>query len=134
MNTCPDRLKHEIEFRVRYAECDAQGVAHHSGYPVWMEMARVELLRKRGVNYGELEKAGVFMVVARLSVRYRKPALFDDVLRMQIEAEPTSGIKLEHRYRLLRDQILLAEAETTLVCVDRHGRPTRISSEMLGGE
>ena len=133
MNTSPAPLKHEIEFRVRYAECDAQGVAHHSVYAVWLEMARVELLRVRGVDYGDVEKAGLFFVVARLNLRFRKPAMFDDLLQLHIEAKPTSGIKLEHTYRLMRGPTLLAEAETTLVCVDRSGRPTRISPQMLEG-
>jgi acyl-CoA thioester hydrolase len=111
-----------LEVRVRYAECDPMNVAHHSAYPVWMEMARTELLRRRGVTYRELEAKGVFFVVARLSIRYRRPARYDDVLRVHAKLRPSAGVKVEHDYEIFRGEELLATAETTVACVDREGK------------
>jgi acyl-CoA thioester hydrolase len=112
----------EVPIRVRYAECDPQNVAHHSVYAVWLEFARTELLRAMGVDYKAVEAGGLFCVVARMSLRYRKPALYDDELAVQCRALSTRGVKIEHAYRVLRGGELLTEAETTLVCVDRDGR------------
>lgn len=111
-----------ITVRVRYPECDPMNVAHHAVYPIWMEIARTELLREQGVAYAQIEQRGVFFVVARLSMRYKRPAHYDDLLTIHVEAMPSAGVKLEHRYTIKRDGDLLATAETTLACVDRQGR------------
>jgi acyl-CoA thioester hydrolase len=118
----PKPAHFEIEVRVRYAECDPMNVAHHSVYPVWMELARTEMLRQRGVAYRTLEERGVFFVVARLSVRYKRPARYDDLLRIRVTLHPSAGVKVEHEYRIFRGDELLATAETTLVCVDKNGK------------
>src|SRR5690349_15784041 len=117
-----DRARLEIELRVRYSECDPMNVAHHAAYPVWMEIARTELLRLRGIAYRELETRGVFFVVARLSIRYRKPARYDDVLQVVVRGLPSAGVKVDHEYEIRRGKELIATAETTLVCVDREGK------------
>ncbi len=97
-------------------------VAHHSVYPVWLEIARTELYRTQGQCYRELEAAGLFLVVARLSVRYRRPALYDDELMVTATALPSAGVKLEHTYEIRRGGELIAAAETTLACVDADGK------------
>jgi acyl-CoA thioester hydrolase len=98
------------------------GVAHHSAYTVWLEIARTELLRARGIAYRELEAQGVFFVVARLSIRYRRPARYDERIEVNCSVAETAGVKIEHAYELRRGSQLLATAETTIVCVDREGR------------
>jgi len=121
----------EVKLRVRYPECDPIGVAHHSVYAVWMEIARTELLRRRGTPYSELEKRGIFFVVARMQIRYRKPARYDDALRVIARHLPRQSIKVEHEYEIYRNNELLADAATTLVCVDRAGRPQRIPEDIF---
>ena len=124
-------LQTTIRVRVRYQECDPMNVAHHSVYAVWLEMARTELLREQGVAYADLEKAGVFFVVARLSLRFRRPALYDDELDVTAVAEASAGVKLEHRYEVRRGGESLATATTTLACVDRDGKLRPVPSELL---
>ena len=120
--TPPPRGIIDVEVRVRYTECDPMGVVHHSIYPVWMEIARTDLLRRRGQAYRDLEAAGVFFVVARMSLRYKRPARYDDILRIHCETLPCAGVKVEHTYEIFRGSELLTTAETTLVCVDRAGK------------
>ena len=126
----PDRI--EIELRVRYSECDPMRVAHHSVYSIWMEMARTEMLRRRGRAYERLESDGICFVVARLSLRFRKPARYDDLLRVSAEALPATGIKVDHLYTIFRGDELLAEGRSTLVCVNRAGRPQPIPEGVVG--
>ncbi len=111
-----------VPIRVRYQECDPMNVAHHSAYAVWFEIARTELLRQQGAVYAQLEKEGVFFVVARLSTRFRKPAVYDDELEIEVTGHPSVGVKIEHTYRVVRNGVLLATGETTLACVDRDGK------------
>jgi acyl-CoA thioester hydrolase len=119
-------MQHEIEIRVRYQETDGQGRVHHANYLTWFELGRVELLRAAGHSYRELEEAGIFLVVAEVSTYYFLPAFFDDVLRLRTTTVTAKGARIEHRYEVFRGEQLLAEAETTVACIDRKGRPTRL--------
>jgi acyl-CoA thioester hydrolase len=119
-------MQHEIEIRVRYQETDGQGRVHHANYLTWFELGRVELLRAMGHSYRELEEAGVYLVVAEASLRYHLPALFDDVLRLRTTTVHAKGARIEHRYEVLRGDELLAEGATTVACIDKSGRVTRL--------
>jgi len=117
--------------RVRYTECDPMNVAHHSVYTVWMEIARTELLREQGAVYRQCEERGIYFVVARLNIRYKKPAKYDDMIEVHVEGLPCAGVKVEHRYQIRRGDDLLATAETTLVCVNSDGRAMPVPSGLL---
>jgi acyl-CoA thioester hydrolase len=119
-------MHHDIEIRVRYQETDGQGRVHHANYLTWFELGRVELLRAMGHSYRELEAAGVFLVVAEVSVKYYLPAFFDDVLRLRTTTVRAKGARIAHRYEVFRGDALLAEATTTVACIDNAGRVTRL--------
>src|SRR5436305_12407100 len=119
-------MQHEIEIRVRYQETDGQGRVHHANYLTWLELGRVELLRAMGHSYRELEEAGIHLVVAEASLRYYLPAVFDDVLRLRITTVRARGARIEHRYEVFRVADLLAEGTTTVACIDKNGRVTRL--------
>ena len=120
---------------MRYTDCDPMSVAHHSVYPVWLEIARVELLRLHGVVHRDLESQGIFFVIARMSLKYRRPAKYDDLLWIhvwEVVKKKDQRIKVEHEYEVRRDNELLATASTTLVCVDVDGKPRAIPDGSLG--
>lgn len=102
------------------------GIAHHAVYPVWFEIARTELLRQAGPSYAELERSGLFIVVARLSASFRKPARYDDELDVTATLVRSSGAKLDHEYQVHRGEELLCTGATTLACVDAGGKPVRV--------
>jgi len=120
----------EIEIRVRYAECDAMGYLHHAKYAEYFEMARTELLREAGVRYRDLEARGVLFVVAKMACRFRRPARYDDVVRLVCRIDRQTRARIDHAYEMYRDQELLCEASTTLACVDRAGRPIPIPDDL----
>lgn len=64
--------------RVRYAECDRFGIAHHSSYVPWFENGRVELLRQLGWDYDQVEAEGMAYPLAELGFRYDSPAACDE--------------------------------------------------------
>jgi len=118
--------EHEIQIRVRYQETDGQGRVHHANYLTWFELGRVELLRAAGHSYRELEDAGIFLVVAEVNVQYYLPAFFDDVLTLRTTTVKAKGARIEHRYEVRRGGELLAEATTTVACINKAGRVTRL--------
>lgn len=112
----------EITIRVRYAETDRMGLLHHANYLVYFEQGRTELLRAQGFSYRDIEDQGFFLVLTKLQVRYKSPAYYDDLLTLRTSVIRTTLVKIEHKYELMRDGVLVAEAETTLGCVDRQGK------------
>jgi acyl-CoA thioester hydrolase len=134
--------------RVRYAECDPMGVAHHASYAPWLEIARTELLRDAGVTYAAMESAGVFLVVTRMEIRYRRPIRYDDMLEVRVAAVPRGAVRIRHAYEVVlverggrvaeRDGKAIpldgvcAVAETELACVDGSGTPRALPGWLSG--
>ena len=113
----------EITIRVRYAETDRMGLLHHANYLVYFEQGRVELLRALGRSYKDLEDQGYLMVLTKIEVRYRRPVRYDDVVTVRTSVVRTTAVRIDHRYEVLRDGLLVAEGASTLACVDREGNP-----------
>jgi acyl-CoA thioester hydrolase len=73
-----------VRIRVRFGETDLMGIVHHASYVHYMEVARIEWLRRRGVAYAEWASQGVHLPVVDLSVQYRAPARFDDEIDVHV--------------------------------------------------
>lgn len=125
---------HDTQIRVRYAETDRMGYLHHAQFFVYFEQARTELLRQRGVSYRDIEDSGFLLVIIDLGCKYRKPALYDDLLTVRTTVERVTHVKIIHRYHAYRGEELLAEGHSTLACVDREGRPQPLPASLKGGD
>ena len=121
-----------IEVRVRYGETDQMGVAYHAHYLVYCELARTEHMRRLGVRYRDLEERGFKLAVSEASLRYARPARYDDLLKVTAWLADVGSRRVVFRYRVERDAgDLLCTAETALVSLDRDNRPTRMPDEVL---
>ena len=89
------------------------------------------MLRRNGIRYRDMEERGFFYVVARIGCRFRAPAGYDEVLTLTTTTEKLTRVRVEHSYRLLRGDQLLAEADSVLVCVGRNGRPTGLPDDIF---
>lgn len=120
----------DVSIRVRYAETDAMGYLHHAQYLVYFEIGRTELLRANGLCYADMERMGMFYVVAKLEAHYRAPARYDEVLTLTTTTERLTRVRVDHRYELKRGDTLLTEARSTLVLVGRDGKPIGLPDEI----
>jgi acyl-CoA thioester hydrolase len=122
------RDSHDLTLRVRYAETDQMGVAHHASYLVWFEAGRTEFIRAQGRSYAEIEADGWLLVVVEARCRYLLPARYDDVLVVRTRLGAVCAATLAFEYELLRpaDGKVLARATTVHAAVDRSGRARRI--------
>jgi acyl-CoA thioester hydrolase len=113
-----------VELRVRYAETDQMGIAHHSHHLVWCEVARTDHMRRQGVSYRELEEQGLRLVVVEAAVRYRLPARYDDLLSVRCWVREVASRRVEFGYAVDRpaDGALLATARTALIALDASNR------------
>jgi acyl-CoA thioester hydrolase len=123
-------LEHTINIRVRYPEVDAMGYLHHSRFFQYFEMGRVELLRSMGISYADVERQGIFFVVVKVECKYRAAARYDEELTLTTRVTRQAHVRIDHAYELRRGTTLLAEASTTIACVDREGRLREIPEEL----
>jgi acyl-CoA thioester hydrolase len=118
----------ETAVRVRFADTDAQGIAHNAAYLVWFEVARVEYLRAFAGGYQALRDHGIEAVVLESHCRYVVPARFDDVLHVHTRCVGMRGARFRYEYSIRRDDgTLVADGYTEHACVDAQTmRPTRV--------
>ena len=129
----PAGARSVVRMRVRFAETDLMGIVHHGSYALYLEQARVEWLRRRGVFYADWAGRGNHLAVAELHVRFRAPARFDDELDVETTLAHLGAASMRFDYRVTRhpDGALLAEAHTLLACVDDKGALRRVSPEWI---
>jgi acyl-CoA thioester hydrolase len=119
-------VENTITIRVRYPEVDAMGFLHHSRYLQYFEIGRVELLRSLGYSYADLERQGVLFAVVKVECRYKSPARYDEELTLITRVVKQTHVRIDHAYELKRGDSLLAEAGTTIACIDREGNLQQI--------
>ncbi len=119
--------------RVRFAETDQMGIAHHSAFVVWFEVGRVEWLRERGLAYRRLEEEGVSLSVSELRVSYRRAVRFDDELDLETRmvALRSRGCSFDYVLRNLETGAVAARAESHHVAIVHDGRAARIPPTWL---
>ena len=120
--------KVELEVRVRYVETDQMGVAHHASYFTWMEAARTELLRLKGLPYKELEARGYFLPVREAFCRYRRSLQYDNIAVVEVELLELKGASLKLGYRIYKknDRKIAAEGYTMHPFVDKNGKIVKV--------
>ena len=117
------------EVKVRFAETDAQGIAHNSNYFVWFEVARVEHLERYAGGYQRLRDLGIEAVVLETHIRYLEPARFDDRLTVHARCLDVRGARFRYEYAVERGGALIADGWTAHATVDAQTmRPTRVPS------
>ena len=122
-----------IEFRIRYGETDQMSYAYHGNYAQYLEMGRIEWLRKIGISYKKMEENGVMLPVINLNINYLKPARYDDILTLKTTLLKTPTAKIEFGYKIYNDKNeLITTASTTLVFVNMNtNKPTKPPEYLL---
>jgi acyl-CoA thioester hydrolase len=111
----------ETTVRVNYSETDQMGVVYHARYLVWLDVARCEHLRLSGMSYRDLEQSGLRLAVSEVSIRYRQPARYDDLVRIRCWVRDLASRRVDFGYAVehATDARLLATATTSLLALDQ---------------
>lgn len=107
--------------RVYWEDTDASGVVYHANYLRWLERARTEWLRARGVDQESMRtQRGIAFTLASLDIRYIKSARLDDALEVHTEISEIRRASFGFRQRVLRTASgeVLTEASVRAACVD----------------
>jgi acyl-CoA thioester hydrolase len=118
---CPVTYK----LRVRFGECDPQGVVFNANYLAYCDIGMTELFRAAfgtlGGYHAMVERSGLEFVVAEAGLRYHRPAQFDDELTLAIAITRLGTTSMTTSYRILRDEDLLVDGALRHVLVDPKG-------------
>jgi acyl-CoA thioester hydrolase len=124
----------ETRLRVRYAETDQMGVVYHSNHLIWFEVGRVELMRKMGFSYRDMEREDQrFIAVAEARCRYRAPVFYDDEVVVRTRLKNVRESVVAFAYELVRadNRQLLADGETTHIVTDSNMKIATLPAKYL---
>ncbi|HUP32118.1 MAG TPA: thioesterase family protein [Gaiellaceae bacterium] len=122
-----DGYRFSTEIVVRFAETDAQGIAHHASFVVWLEVARVAYLAEHAGGYRAIQEQGLEALTTEVHVRYHLAARFDERLRVWARCVGLRGARFRYEYAVERDGVLVAEGFTAHATVDAAThRPIRV--------
>lgn len=123
----------KISFRVRYAETDQMGVVYHGNYAQYLEMGRVEWLRRFGISYKNMEENGIMLPVISLGIDFKKSAVYDDLITVETQLKTPPLVKIEFDYKIFNEKgEILAEANTVLAFLDKKTkRPMKCPDAIL---
>jgi acyl-CoA thioester hydrolase len=112
----PDPFVHEL--RVRYGECDPQGIVFNANYLAYFDIAATELWREAFGSWQHMVDRGIDVVVGEANVRFRAPARFDDVLALRARIARFGTTSMTTEIEIARDGELLVDGWLRQICVD----------------
>ena len=127
-------IQHVTQIRVRYADTDQMKIVYHGKYLEYFEVGRAALIRSLGLPYSELEKRGILLPVIEAFAKFRKPALYDDLLSVEaiVKELPQATLKIDYQVFREHEEELLAEGYTIHSFLNvASGKPTRPPSYFL---
>ncbi|AKU15332.1 acyl-CoA thioesterase [Luteipulveratus mongoliensis] len=122
--------------RVRYNECDPQGIVFNANYVVYIDVALTELWRDLFGSYESfVNETGIDLVVADLQIRFRKAARWDEVLAITLAPTLTSASSVTSAITIRRGDDIIIEGTARHVCVDastlaKIAAPNRLSQAL----
>ena len=129
-----NELKHdEIQIRVRYGETDQMGVVYHGNYALYLEIGRIEWLRKLGISYKKMEESGIMLPVVSMSLNFKKSARYDDLINVKTQLKNPPTAKIEFDYEITSENgEVIALANVVLAFIDmKTNRPVRAPQYIL---
>jgi len=116
--------------RVYYEDTDFAGIVYYANYLKYIERARSEFVRQRGVDQADMKAHGVVFVVRRVEADYMIAATYGDELEVRTVWLAPTGVRVVAKQEIYRGDQLIFTALVTVVCMTLDGRPTRIPADI----
>lgn len=129
-------MAHIYSAKIYYEDTDAGGVVYYGRYLGLLERARTEFLEDNGISVSAFHASGLFFVITHVDIHYRRPARLGDIVTITTEVIEVRKASMIIKNRVLRDGVLLVDADVTIACVDQSGRPQRMPEQfqVLAGQ
>ena len=121
-----------FQIKVYYEDTDSTGRVYHSNYLNYLERARTEYIYNLGYNHSELfKKYDLYFVVKKINIDFKSSAKFEDILNIKSKVLELTKYKIIFNQQILRNEILLIEAEVVIVSINSMGKLIKIPDEMI---
>lgn len=126
-------VKHTFEIKVYYFDTDSYGIVWHGAYVKWFEMGRVDSLKLLGLELDELSRQDILFPMVNLSVRYKAPARFNDILVVETTIEEATRVTIRFKHNVFnkKDNKLLVIGTSEVVVANSEGKLLRKMPEIL---
>ena len=119
------------EFKVYYEDPDASGRVYHTNYLKFFERGRTDLIYQTKYTHDILlNKFNIIFVVKECSVKFIKPALFEDTIKVNTKIDELTRVKIKFNQKIYRGNDLLAEAQILVLPVSKSGKISKLPNEI----
>jgi len=119
------------KFNVYYEDTDASGRVYHANYLKFLERSRTDLIYKTNYTHEELlKKFDLIFVVKECSISFKKPAFFEDLIKVTSEIDQLSRVKIKFNQRIYRETNLLVQASVLVIPVNSSGKISKLPNEL----
>jgi len=123
--------KFNFMIKVYYEDTDAGGVVYYANYLKYLERARSEAIYSLGyTNTSLANKYAILLIVKSCNIQYKKPAKFEDELKVVSEATTFTKTSFFMKQNIYRKDELISEADIHLVAVDKNGKPSKLPEDL----
>jgi acyl-CoA thioester hydrolase len=119
------------KFNVYYEDTDASGRVYHANYLKFLERSRTDLIYKTNYTHEELlKKFDLIFVVKECSISFKKPAFFEDLIKVTSEIDQLSRVKIKFNQKIYRESNLLVQASVLVIPVNSSGKISKLPNEL----
>ena len=119
------------KFNVYYEDTDASGRVYHANYLKFLERSRTDLIYKTNYTHEELlKKFDLIFVVKECSISFKKPAFFEDLIKVTTEIDQLSRVKIKFNQKIYRESNLLVQASVLVIPVNSSGKISKLPNEL----
>ena len=123
--------KFNFTVKVYYEDTDAGGVVYYANYLKYLERARSEAIYSLGyTNTSLASKHGILLIVKSCNIQYKKPARFENELKVVSEVTTFTKTSFFMKQNIYRNDELISEADIHLVAVDKNGKPSKLPDDL----
>lgn len=119
------------KFNVYYEDTDASGRVYHANYLKFLERSRTDLIYQTNYTHEELlKKFDLIFVVKECSISFKKPAFFEDLIKVTSEINQLSRVKIKFNQKIYRESNLLVQASVLVIPVNSSGKISKLPNEL----
>jgi acyl-CoA thioester hydrolase len=119
------------KFNVYYEDTDASGRVYHANYLKFLERSRTDLIYQTNYTHEELlKKFDLIFVVKECSISFKKPAFFEDLIKVTSEIDQLSRVKIKFNQKVYRESNLLVQASVLVIPVNSSGKISKLPNEL----
>ena len=119
------------EFKVYYEDTDASGRVYHANYLKFLERGRTDLIYQTKYTHEILlDKFNIIFVVKECSIEFKKPAFFEDTIKVISKIDQLSRVKIKFNQKIFRGSDLLVQAEVLVIPVNTVGKISKLPNDI----